>query len=432
MTELETFEERLRRTLRVVAESLVETPATCSPRRAARTVAVGAAAVVGVAALALALAYGPRSSGPEANQRPGPSGSVSGPTTSTLLPGGMSATLHARLLPEEAVPDLQSPGTPVPAADITTSVKVRPNLSFGLAVFTSLQSATYPAISTDGGATWSVDGPRFDVAAAQGASQVSDVGALPPNGAYAWGQGGDVVRVTTDQGAHWWGTGFNVVYSVNTYDGSLYVVAGPPLSDGSINGYLYISHDRGMSWTFVDELPEVERSRTGTQVSPSVTFTSDGVGSAKFSESQAGAQAEMDSLFGQPTATIGQTGNCTVDTLIRWGEVSMYFSKGSFVGYRALGSTAQYPSGGGFTPGGKGTDGGTAVGLRVGDSLADAQALYGSALTTTTAQGGAWTAVTPSGIIHGNLSGVPGQRPSSQLLIESIGAGDVGCPAAAP
>ena len=87
-----------------------------------------------------------------------------------------------------------------------------------------------------------------------------------------------------------------------------------------------------------------------------------------------------------------------------------------------------------FSFGGAGKEAQTELGLRVGDPLGQAQNLYGSALTTSAAQGGSWSATTPDGFLRGYLSGVPGQQslPYPQPLIESIGAGDVGCPAASP
>lgn len=155
------------------------------------------------------------------------------------------------------MPGLQRVGTPVPAVDVTAIVVDSPGVSFGLAVFTSLNEATYPAISTDGGASWRIDGPEFYAAAAQAANNTSEVGALPPNGAYVWGQGGNVVRVTTDGGIRWWGTGFAWgVYGVSASDGTIRTVAlGPQQRDGTFEAYLYVSADSGHSWRLHGQLP---------------------------------------------------------------------------------------------------------------------------------------------------------------------------------
>ena len=73
----------------------------------------------------------------------------------------------------------------------------------------------------------------------------------------------------------------------------------------------------------------------------------------------------------------------------------------------------------------------TAQGLRVGDTLAQAQQLYGSELTTSFAQGGSWSAVTSNGKLNGFLSEEPNQTPSPPTIM-SIEAGAVGCPAMTP
>lgn len=72
----------------------------------------------------------------------------------------------------------------------------------------------------------------------------------------------------------------------------------------------------------------------------------------------------------------------------------------------------------------------TAQGLRVGDTLAQAQQLYGTELSTSFAQGGSWSAATPEGKLEGYLSEEPSQ--SSVSTISSIEAGAVGCPAMTP
>jgi len=166
-------------------------------------------------------------------------------------------------LPEVLVPDLQRVGTPVPAADVTAIVIDSPGVSFGLAVFTSMNEATYPAISTDGGVSWRIDGPEFYAAAAQAANNTSEVGALPPYGAYVWGQGGNAVRVTTDEGVQWWVTGFAYgVYGVSKSDGTIRTVAlGPQQNDGTFEAYLYVSADSGHSWRLHGQLPNVKLGR---------------------------------------------------------------------------------------------------------------------------------------------------------------------------
>lgn len=118
---------------------------------------------------------------------------------------------------------------------------------FALADRGPLFGQVYPAISSDGGQSWHVDGPRFWYAAAQAPNVTSTIGALAPNWAYAWGQGGNFVKVTHDGGAHWWVTDFT--------DGVRRVEAkGRTLrawehgSDVSEPFIVYVSSDYGLSW----------------------------------------------------------------------------------------------------------------------------------------------------------------------------------------
>jgi len=90
----------------------------------------------------------------------------------------------------------------------TTAADSSDDLYFGLAVYRELMSATYPAISTHGGAIWRIDGPGFYGAAAEGPAITSSVGALGAEGAYFSGRGGEFIHVTTDEGVHWWTTTF--------------------------------------------------------------------------------------------------------------------------------------------------------------------------------------------------------------------------------
>jgi hypothetical protein len=164
-----------------------------------------------------------------------------------------------------------------------------------------------------------------------------------------------------------------------------------------------------------------------------VSLLADGVGTALFGEPESRVITVLDRTFGRPTATnyLTNPGNCGIGAIVRWGEISTFYSQGTFTGYRALGSNASYPSGGGFYAGGVGNQGVTRAGLRVGDTLDRARALYGSSLTTSAAQGGSWSVQTSAGELRGYLSGVVGHA-SMPLLIDSIGAGNVGCPAVSP
>lgn len=98
-------------------------------------------------------------------------------------------------------------------------------------------------------------------------------------------------------------------------------------------------------------------------------LSGNGVNGTHFGDTQTAVTATLNQVFGQPTATqsFNNPGNCSIDASIRWGEVTTFYSQGHFVGYRALGADANYPSGGGFSFGGAGKEAQTQLGLRVGD-----------------------------------------------------------------
>jgi hypothetical protein len=131
---------------------------------------------------------------------------------------------------------------------------------FGLAVNPpDVASATYPALSTDGGTAWRIDGPVFWVAGADAPAVTSSVGALGPHGAYFWGQGGSLVKVTTDEGLHWWLTGFAAgVYKVSASHGTLRTIAlGNQVSCTDFQAFLYVSTNSGRTWKLHGQLRAV-------------------------------------------------------------------------------------------------------------------------------------------------------------------------------
>ena len=191
----------------------------------------------------------------------------SGPGTSSSghspIPAFVQKTLGAFSLPAappSSIPNFQPVGVLVPKADIVATAADGNRVVFGLAVYRDLMAATYPAISTDGGAIWRIDGPRFYVAAAQAPNVTSSVGALDPHGAYFWGQGGNFVRITTDEGVHWWVTGFAAgVYKVSATGGILRTVAlGNQVQGGSFQAFLYVSTNSGRTWNLHGQLHNVK------------------------------------------------------------------------------------------------------------------------------------------------------------------------------
>lgn len=139
-------------------------------------------------------------------------------------------------------------GTEVPANNVERRAKADRNLLFGLAVYRQLSDATYPASSTDGGSTWHIDGPLLWTGTA-GPSN-GHIGALDTHGAFFWLQDGNLVVVTSDDGKHWWLTGFaSGVHEVKQSHGTLQAVAlGDRLQCGSFQAFLYSSTDFGRTW----------------------------------------------------------------------------------------------------------------------------------------------------------------------------------------
>jgi hypothetical protein len=150
-------------------------------------------------------------------------------------------------------------GVLVPKTDIVATAADSPRLHFGLAVYRGFQGATYPAISTDGGAIWRCVGPFFWVPPPPPPHATSNVGALGTSGAYFWGQGGNFVKITTDEGTHWWITGFAAgVFKVSVTHGTLRTIAlGNQLQDGDFQAFLYVSTNSGSTWSFHSQLPNV-------------------------------------------------------------------------------------------------------------------------------------------------------------------------------
>ena len=149
----------------------------------------------------------------------------------------------------------------------------------------------------------------------------------------------------------------------------------------------------------------------------------DGVASVRFGESASSAIADLDRLLGNPPeGPVSEAGNCTIDTAEQWSGLTVFFDKDEFVGYSTLAANGERLTRGNME---------AAKGLRVGDTLAQAQQLYGSAFQTSLAQGGSWSVPTAAGKLIGYLSAEPNQ-PGPAPTITSIEAGSVGCPAATP
>ena len=181
-----------------------------------------------------------------------PSNAAQSGSAASALPSWLHKTVDANAYAAPAspfVPNIEADGSAVPGHDVTASVSDNRKLKFGLATFRR-STQTYPAISTNGGATWRVDGPLFHVDALQGASVVASSGVLPPHGAYFWGRGGNLIWTTYDEGAHWWTAAFGAgVDDLNSSHGTLdAVVFGAQVHATALQRFLYVSTDSGRTW----------------------------------------------------------------------------------------------------------------------------------------------------------------------------------------
>ena len=150
----------------------------------------------------------------------------------------------------------------------------------------------------------------------------------------------------------------------------------------------------------------------------------DAVGPVRFGEPQSAAAASLQKLIGKSDGGVQRVnqGDCIISAAMYWPNFAVYFYHGKFDGYQAN------PNGGS-----KGVFiGATTRGLRVGDTLARAEKLYGSALSTSGAQNGVFAAVTKTGTIRGFLSIEPNLVPATKVRVLTISAGSVGCPALSP
>ncbi|MGA2307207.1 MAG: hypothetical protein ABSH29_23910 [Acidimicrobiales bacterium] len=201
-------------------------------------------------------------------------------------------------------------------------------------------------------------------------------------------------------------------------------------SDGG--GYWLVGADGGV-FAFGDAgfygsaggsgLPWISSPTTTTASGAPVLLAGNGVAGGRFGQSQASAVNGLEQVLGSPVkGPTDMAGNCNVDTAEQWSTLTAYFDKGAFVGYGTWAANGEAVPRGNFE---------TAVGLRVGDTITQADQLYGSAFQTSLAQGGSWSVATPEGNLIGYLSAEPNQS-GPPPTISSIAAGSVGCPAVTP
>jgi hypothetical protein len=149
-----------------------------------------------------------------------------------------------------------------------------------------------------------------------------------------------------------------------------------------------------------------------------------GLGLAQFGQSELLTIDELNRSLGAPLhqGPTNMAGNCTIDAAMQWTTLTAYFLHDRFVGYGTNSIRGYFLN----------SDASTVAGLHLGDSLAEAQVLYGGTLHTSTAQGGSWSVATATGRLAGLFTAEVDQTPSRHPRIADITAGSVGCPAASP
>jgi hypothetical protein len=156
---------------------------------------------------------------------------------------------------------LRARGNAVPVGSLVSNdaligQRVFANASDGFALADDGE-AQYPAVTTNGGQTWRIDGPQFHVDAADAPEAVSSVGIVSSHTHFAYGS--SVVDVTTDAGRTWWETflGELVMAVVPGQRHHLIAYVQQSISNSSSNPavtWQYVSRDGGRHWRYSSAL----------------------------------------------------------------------------------------------------------------------------------------------------------------------------------
>jgi hypothetical protein len=167
----------------------------------------------------------------------------------------------------------------------------------------------------------------------------------------------------------------------------------------------------------------VTRVVTSSPMSGPIVVLENAVGTVPFGTSEAHAISRLESLFGdlRTTDTIS-TEDCGLTAWASGSNVQFAFVGQKFVGFEIGSANAKIVAH---------PDVISSKGLRLGDTIRQAEAIYGSSFTTSAAQGGSWEARTSTGQLLGLLVGPPGPVGSSDQ-IQMIAAGYLGCAAMTP
>jgi hypothetical protein len=211
-----------------------------------------AAIVAGVAGL--------QGRGGASDPRPGPASAGTSPATlasasnrPTKVDSGFPAAVGAMRMAPTYV------RLPVPSADLNNLVRVRGNIIIALADKGAFFGEVYAAISDDDGGDWRIDSPQFARAGACGSCTTNHLTVSGDGTIVAWGNDGNIVKVTTDLGRHWHQALFTGgIKTVTTTGRRLEArVLGDQNSRGRFPTRRYVSTDNGATWHRGRPLPTV-------------------------------------------------------------------------------------------------------------------------------------------------------------------------------
>jgi hypothetical protein len=146
----------------------------------------------------------------------------------------------------------QRPGTVLKSSMIfSTRVYSSDRHGFALA---NANSADYPVLTTNGGATWKIAGPALHVDAANAPATVASVGVSGAQTDYAYGSG--AIDVTGNGGATWYQVfpEGNVTAVVTGAHGLAAYVQALNAQGIATGVYQYVSTDGGRRWTLSNQI----------------------------------------------------------------------------------------------------------------------------------------------------------------------------------
>jgi hypothetical protein len=160
-----------------------------------------------------------------------------------------------------------------------------------------------------------------------------------------------------------------------------------------------------------------------------VVVRGNGIGTAKFGQTEAVAIANLKKVFGQPSTSTPVSsggGGCDTDQALEWSiPITAYFYHHIFVGY----STGYQ----GWSSNEKIPNVVTAEGLRVGNTVARAERLYPHKVQLSFENGARTYFVTDkSGTIYGYLTAQGSSPVLPTTGITGFWSGSTGCPAVTP